>query len=492
MNDKQSHDEGNVTLSAGSILNESSRPNHLHHSSSQIVMPNLKVDTSTKAENNEDKITPLPSPSMSPASATRIFKKFTNQLPSPHQQVVRKSSLKFSSNSTTASSHQRSSSSTIEKKPNVLGELSQDQIDQLNQVRKGDSRPTYLRTFSDDLDIPKKRSSSTTPPPPPPPPGQVFEAFDNQMHKSTWREIKEIGKGAFSSVVLACPVERFLKEKCEKLVAVKVIKMGDDLLHSNARERIEGGLKREIDIIKSTKHPSLIRLYAFNIDYERAVLVLPYCAGGDLFDLANNHRSSLSIDLIRRIFAETAQAIYYLHCQNIVHRDVKLENVLINLGLHRLLEVDPKSFNKPIVTVTDLGLSRRIDPNNPMLTTRCGSEDYVPPELIMGCEYDGRQCDSWALGVFLYALLEGRLPFDPLNPSHRTRKVAHRIARIEWKWVKLLDDDNEKDAKQVVENCLQKRDFRWSSEDIVNCRWLIDSLPELEMEVDDWIGSVFL
>ena len=88
-----------------------------------------------------------------------------------------------------------------------------------------------------------------------------------------------------------------------------------------------------------------------------------------------------------------------------------------------------------------MGLSRRVDfDRDDLLTTRCGSDDYASPELIMGMPYDGRQTDAWALGVLLYALLEGRLPFDPPPGSSEQKmrsKTAHRIARCEWKWIAL-------------------------------------------------------
>lgn len=129
----------------------------------------------------------------------------------------------------------------------------------------------------------------------------------------------------------------------------------------------------------------------------------------------------------------------------------------------------------PIITLTDLGLCKQIPqpPESPMLTTRCGSEDYAAPEILLGQPYDGRSTDAWALGVLLYALMERRLPFDP-PPGHKGRKgrPAHRIARCEWVWCRFGDEDGEWDdslsvgdgvkasewvgARQVVESLLKK------------------------------------
>jgi len=145
----------------------------------------------------------------------------------------------------------------------------------------------------------------------------------------------------------------------------------------------------------------------------------------------------------------------------------------------------PQTHPHAIATLTDLGLSRRIPapPESPLLTTRCGSEDYAAPEILLGQPYDGRATDAWALGVLLYALMEGRLPFDPPpgKPAARSRAV-HRIARCDWVWVKYGDDDGDWDeekgkewagARGCVEGLLKKVNRgRKSLEDIEKLEWV--------------------
>jgi protein-serine/threonine kinase len=113
----------------------------------------------------------------------------------------------------------------------------------------------------------------------------------------------------------------------QKLVAVKIIEYGP--AGGADEERVEVSLKREVEILKSVNHPSLVQLKAFGSDDKRALLVLDYCPGGDLFDFATSDMKSLMTPpLIRRMFAEMVGAVRYLHANFIVHRDIKLESKL--------------------------------------------------------------------------------------------------------------------------------------------------------------------
>lgn len=159
-------------------------------------------------------------------------------------------------------------------------------------------------------------------------------------------------------------------------------------------------------------------------------------------------------------------------------------DVLLNVPLELLPEIgDYSTYPKPLITLTDLGLGRFIPepPDSPMLSTRCGSEDYAAPELLMGQEYDGRATDLWALGVFLYAIMEGRLPFDPIPGARKQSPVSHRIARCEWSWIRWADSDGDWDAdkglalegaRECVESLLKRARSRWSMEKLVTSEWV--------------------
>ncbi|KAK7749599.1 hypothetical protein SLS53_000175 [Cytospora paraplurivora] len=284
------------------------------------------------------------------------------------------------------------------------------------------------------------------------------------------------------------PFEPPLNLDRKSLVAVKICEHGPK--GGASEDRVEMSLKRELEIMQSIHHPSLVDLKAFSIEPTRAILVLSYCPGGDLFDVATRHRELLSASLLRRIFAEVVGAVRYLHERHIVHRDIKLENVLVNLTPNELADrsIDWQTYPYSVTILTDLGLSRRVA-DDEKLTTRCGSEDYAAPEVIMGLQYDGRATDAWSLGVLLYALLESRLPFDPppgMSDALRMRsRTSHRIARAEWQWIKYAGDDTDHDgdekkfeaagllgAMEVTEGLLQRARSRWSLEKVAEKEWV--------------------
>jgi protein-serine/threonine kinase len=149
-----------------------------------------------------------------------------------------------------------------------------------------------------------------------------------------YRKLRQLGHGTFSQVSLGVriPIDapgkdghvRMPSLMSQKLVAVKIIEYGP--AGGADEDRVEVSLKREVEILKSVNHPSLVQLKAFGSDERRALLVLDYCPGGDLFDFATSAMKTLSPPLIRRIFAELVAAVRYLHANYIVHRDIKLES----------------------------------------------------------------------------------------------------------------------------------------------------------------------
>lgn len=307
-----------------------------------------------------------------------------------------------------------------------------------------------------------------------------------------WRPLRLLGQGAFSQVFLCAKdhlvdkadpaIEQHLEPS--QLVAVKVV-THDKSLPSSDEARMETSIGREIEILESLQHPCLPQLITFDDSHHRAVLIMDYCPGGDMFELASQQRDLLTPALIQRIFAELIEATGYLHSLYICHRDIKLENVLFDVALTELPKIEnPLTYPRALVTLTDLGLAKRIPrpPESPLLVHNCGSLDYAAPELLLQQPYDGRLVDMWALGVTLYALIEGRLPFDPLPGRRRQQNVNHRIARCDWLWVEHGDEDGDweqnkypalEGGREVVEGLLQKVSRgRWTQQKVAAHSWV--------------------
>ncbi|AGO10401.1 AaceriABL055Cp [[Ashbya] aceris (nom. inval.)] len=317
--------------------------------------------------------------------------------------------------------------------------------------------------------------------------GFILPSLNRQI---SWRMVKLIGSGNFSDVYLYESTGASAVEEKFQQVAVKAIRYPLELQNPQVRtstkykevlSRLESSLTRELAILRSLDHPCIVKLYGINdcnfLDSRRPLvdhineptlppckMVMSYCSGGDILDVAK--RGLLPDWLLQRVFTELAHAVLYLHENLVIHRDLKLENVLLKYPLEQVLTMR-EDFSCSFIELADFGLCKRVRQNE-LCTTRCGSEDYISPEVLMGLPYDGRLCDTWALGVILYALLEDRLPFDPLPlqgwRGNRPRSTAHRIARYEWRWLRLINTSHP--AKVIVEKCLVTRQHRWTIQDI--------------------------
>ncbi|GAA5985682.1 hypothetical protein JCM11641_001473 [Rhodosporidiobolus odoratus] len=205
-----------------------------------------------------------------------------------------------------------------------------------------------------------------------------------------------LGEGEFGKVKLGVHAERWGED-----VAIKLIRRGN----VDTAQRGEK-VRREIEVLKMVRHPNIVRLYDV-IETDKYIgIVLEYASGGELFDHILAHRYLKERDA-SRLFAQLISGVSYLHSKGVVHRDLKLENLLLDRNRN--------------VIITDFGFANRFNESHvDLMVTSCGSPCYAAPELVVqDGKYVGTAVDVWSCGVILYAMLAGYLPYDddPANPE---------------------------------------------------------------------------
>lgn len=244
----------------------------------------------------------------------------------------------------------------------------------------------------------------------------VTEDEDEQAGKvGPYKIISLLGTGAFSKVLLAKPNDGSSSVSVAlKMIACEPWKVD---------ERMRVSWVREAETLKRISHPSIVSfLRAFRTP-KHYTLVLEAVPGDELFELLSQHHAQVSQRewLVRRIFGELANAVQWMHSIHLVHRDIKLENIMLTRKLFASASpLAPWNLGSaPLIKITDFGLARFVKEGQ-LLETRCGSEEYAAPELILGKMYDGCKTDIWAMGVVLYAMITGAIPFLSPGPQETT------------------------------------------------------------------------
>lgn len=166
-------------------------------------------------------------------------------------------------------------------------------------------------------------------------------------------------------------------------------------------------VSREIHILKLIRHPNIIQLYEIIETPRQLYLIMEYASGGELFDYIVKHTKVEETEACK-FFQQIVDGVSYIHKINIVHRDLKPENLLLD-------------HNKNI-KIVDFGLSNTFKEAE-LLKTACGSPCYAAPEMIEGKKYNGALVDIWSIGVILYALICGFLPFEDPNTANLYKKI---------------------------------------------------------------------
>ncbi|CAF1003713.1 unnamed protein product [Rotaria sordida] len=206
-----------------------------------------------------------------------------------------------------------------------------------------------------------------------------------------------LGKGTYGKVKLA------LDKRKNEQVAIKTIKKSRiENPHDLAR------IRREIDFMTSLNHPYIIKVKEVYESREKIILVMEYASGGELYDYLNRMKR-IPESQARAIFRQIVSAVHFLHKNQIVHRDLKLENILID--------------HNGDIKLADFGLSNSWSPRR-LLHTFCGSPLYASPEIVSGIPYYGPEVDCWSLGVLLYTLVFGSMPFQGGDYNRLVRNIT--------------------------------------------------------------------
>lgn len=198
-------------------------------------------------------------------------------------------------------------------------------------------------------------------------------------------------------------------------------------------------IKQEIMILSKLDHPNISKYYETYESPKNIYLVMEYCGGVDLFDRIVKNKDTFTESKAAEIMKCLFLAINHCHSNNIAHRDLKPENIMYN--------EDNSTDSYDSVKIIDFGLSKQTNPANEAakkLQTVVGTPFYVAPEVLTG-DYDA-ECDNWSLGVIMYVLLSGYLPFYGKNEREVFTKIKAGELSFEQKEFEAISEE----AKDLI------------------------------------------
>ena len=199
---------------------------------------------------------------------------------------------------------------------------------------------------------------------------------------------RQIGKGAFGKVNLGLHI------LTGRIVAIKTFNK-----NKVKTERSRAKIYHEINLMKNLRHSSVVKILDTFETEKYIFIIMENIAGGDLLSFVKK-RTKLNEKMSKYIFKQLLEAIKYIHSKNIVHRDIKLDNVLIDLNNN--------------IKLCDFGVGKMVHENE-VLLDQCGTPAYIAPEILANKGYDGFSVDVWSSGVVLYTMLSGMVPFKANN-----------------------------------------------------------------------------
>ncbi|ORY73568.1 Pkinase-domain-containing protein [Neocallimastix californiae] len=276
----------------------------------------------------------------------------------------------------------------------------------------------------------------------------------------SYQLLRTIGEGEFGKVKLG------VKLNTQSAVAIKLIKK-KSVYNQNKLTK----LCQEISILEKVNHPYIIKTYEVIEDKDYIGIIMEYASGGELFEYILAHRYLEEYEA-KRFFAQLLSGINYLHKNHLVHRDLKLENLLLD-SIHNIVITD---FGFATISHSD---------ENKLLTTSCGSPCYAAPELVVNDGYVGEAADIWSCGVILYAMICGYLPFDD-DPDNPDGENIHLLYKYILETEVSFPDYVSEEAKDLLRGILNPDpEVRFTMEQIINHSWIRDFKEFILIEYDE-------
>lgn len=258
-----------------------------------------------------------------------------------------------------------------------------------------------------------------------------------------YKILKMLGKGSFGKVYMASQVltNRVVAIKCLDKKAVKEDNRKNKILH-------------ELLMFKSlADHPNVTQIYEVFENKKYFFFVMEYASGGDLLQLMKR-KNRLTEHAARGIFIQLVRGLKYIHSKGILHRDIKLDNIL-------LIEADGDVKAK----ICDFGVSRFVK-DREVINEQCGTPAYIAPEIIKKKGYKGFTVDIWSLGVLLYAMVMGAMPFKASSIDGLHEKIINRDCEMD-------DPEVTQEALNLIERMLTiNPDKRITLDEIIGHDWL--------------------
>ena len=272
----------------------------------------------------------------------------------------------------------------------------------------------------------------------------VAEEKGNPSKK--YKPKKMLGSGSFGSVYEA------KNTIFGNSVAMKVIKKDKD------NELDEQEIRNEIDILRKLSHPNIVKIYEFYISENHYYIITEYCKEGELFCYIKNRYSERQLAVL---FYQVFSGLWYLHENKILHRDIKLENIMISEK-----EKDNSTGEELFwVKIIDFGTAKLFEKNKKEKDV-VGSSYYIAPEVLK--QNYNEKCDTWSVGVILYMTLVGRAPFDGKDDE----EIINKISSVDYNKNEPRLVKHSPEVRDLVSKLLEKDiDKRYSAKDALEHPW---------------------